>query len=73
MREKSSTPLRCPICTKGRLVDLGPQTDRSKLKLIGPLRLDEADLIAKCPKCGEKIGIKLCESEFPFVSTLPCN
>lgn len=51
--------IHCPLCQKGRVVDVAAGTDLAKVKLYGPLQADQAQLFLKCPKCGQQIGISL--------------
>ena len=49
--------LRCPLCGKGRIADI-------------PSGAEHPDLIAKCPKCGEQIGITvLTPDAHPLIHT----
>lgn len=47
----------CPICGRGRILDAVNDVSAVKLQLFGPRHLDKAEWIAKCPKCGNQIGI----------------
>lgn len=47
----------CPVCGRGRLLDAVNSASAAKIKLYGPRHLDKAEWIAKCPKCGNLIGI----------------
>lgn len=47
----------CPVCGKGRLLDAVNRASAAKLHLYGPRQLAKAQWIAKCPKCGNQIGI----------------
>ncbi len=49
--------LRCPVCAKGRIADVPAEASLSQYQLFAMGRERPADLIAKCPKCGEQIGI----------------
>ena len=49
--------LRCPLCGKGRIADIPSGAEQSQYKLFDLHRAEHPDLIAKCPKCGEQIGI----------------
>lgn len=53
----STIRIICPICGKGRLLDAVDDTCAAKLELYGPRHLNKAEWIAKCPKCGNLIGI----------------
>lgn len=56
MRE-NTVHIRCPVCSKGRLLDAVDQASAAKLRLYGPRQLAKALWIVKCPKCGTQIGI----------------
>ena len=49
--------LRCPLCGKGRIGDIPSGAEQSQYRLFALHRAEHPDLIAKCPKCGEQIGI----------------
>ena len=49
--------LRCPLCGKGRIADIPSGAEQSQYRLFALHRAEHPDLIAKCPKCGEQIGI----------------
>lgn len=55
-------PVHCPLCMKGRVIDVAAGVDMSKLMLYGPLQSHKAQLFSKCPKCGQQIGITLISS-----------
>ena len=57
-----SQPLRCPLCERGRVIDAGPRASVSQFTLYGPQYVQHAQLIAKCPNCGNQIGITLSDS-----------
>ena len=50
-------PLRCPVCQKGRIVDIPAAAVMSQYRLFAMGSNAPADIIAKCPKCGAQIGI----------------
>ena len=54
-----SQPLRCPLCERGRVIDAGPRASVSQFTLYGPQYIQNAQLIAKCPNCGNQIGISM--------------
>lgn len=51
--------IRCPLCLRGRLLDVAEGTSLPRLDLYGPLQADHAQMFLKCPKCGQQIGISL--------------
>ena len=57
MKYSDSAVARCPVCGKGRVIDIGPKANADQFVLCGPGSVSQATLIAKCPKCGQKIGI----------------
>lgn len=57
MGQAYSRPIRCPICRQGRVIDAGPKAEISDFTLLTRKHISQAVLIAKCPKCGQKIGI----------------
>ena len=59
MGKEYAQPIRCPICGRGRVIDTGPKAKRSELTLLTQRHMDQAMLITKCPKCGQKVGIVL--------------
>lgn len=58
-----SQPLRCPLCGRGRVIDMGPMASTGQFMLCGPEYVQHAQLIAKCPKCGHQIGIRIIQHE----------
>lgn len=52
-------PVHCPVCLKGRVIDISASMDRSRLMLYGPRQSQEAQFYSKCPKCGLQIGISV--------------
>ena len=54
-----SQPLRCPLCERGRVIDAGPRASVSQFTLYEPQYIQNAQLIAKCPNCGNQIGISM--------------
>lgn len=61
MKHSDSIAARCPVCGKGRVIDIGPKANVGQFVLCGPGSVNQAVLIAKCPKCGQKVGIMLRE------------
>lgn len=61
MKHSDSIAARCPVCGKGRVIDIGPKANAGQFVLCGPGNVSQAVLIAKCPKCGQKVGIILRE------------
>ena len=61
MKHSDSIAARCPVCGKGRVIDIGPKANAGQFVLCGPGSVNQAVLIAKCPKCGQKVGIMLRE------------
>ena len=59
-----SQPLRCPLCERGRVIDAGLMASVSQFTLYGPQYVQHAQLIAKCPKCGNQIGISMIRQEY---------
>mgnify|MGYP001706112008 CR=1 FL=1 len=59
MRKEYAQPIRCPLCGRGRVIDAGPKIKTSEFTLLTQNHIDQAMLITKCPKCGEKVGIIL--------------
>ena len=57
MEKETRKILRCPVCAKGRIADVPVEASLSQYRLFAMEREQPADLIAKCPKCGEQIGI----------------
>ena len=51
--------VRCPLCLKGRLIDLAVTADPSKLTLYGPQQSNQAQMFLKCHKCGQQIGLSI--------------
>lgn len=51
--------IRCPLCLRGRLLDVAEGANLPRLALYGPLQADHAQMFLKCPKCGQQIGISL--------------
>lgn len=51
--------VHCPLCHKGRVVDIAAEIDLSRVKIYGPPQADKAQFFLKCPKCGQQIGISL--------------
>ena len=54
----------CPQCGKGRLLDAVSNASAAKVQLYGPRHLDKAEWIAKCPKCGNQIGIAIVKTKY---------
>ncbi len=62
--------LRCPLCGKGRIADIPSGAEQSQYRLFALHRAEHPDLIAKCPKCGEQIGITvLTPDAHPLIHT----
>ena len=62
--------LRCPLCGKGRIADIPSGAEQSQYRLFALHRAEPPDLIAKCPKCGEQIGITvLTPDAHPLIHT----
>ena len=57
MKENGTQAVRCPLCRKGRIIDAASGTDVSRLRLYSPRQARKAEWFAKCPKCGEQIGL----------------
>ena len=57
MGKEKHNILRCPICAKGRVADIPARTNPAQYQLFPMQPNNHADLISKCPKCGEQIGI----------------
>ena len=54
----------------GRIADAPMEADLSQYHLFGMREGEYADLIAKCPKCGEQIGITvLTPDAHPLIHT----
>lgn len=51
--------VHCPLCQKGRVVDVAAGIELSRVKIYGPLQADKAQLFLKCPKCGQQVGVSL--------------
>ena len=64
MRYIRRQSIRCPLCEKGRVIDVGPEGRINQFILYGPQNIQHAQLIAKCPNCGSQIGITLSDSKF---------
>ena len=60
MRHKRyGKPIFCPVCFKGRVIDIAIGLDISRLVLYAPHQAHKAQLFSKCPKCGHQIGISV--------------
>ena len=57
MVKETRRSLRCPVCEKGRIADIPAEAALSQYRLVAIERGDPADIITKCPKCGQQIGI----------------
>ena len=57
MVKETRKPLRCPVCARGRIADIPAEAALSQYRLVAVGRGDPADIITKCPKCGQQIGI----------------
>lgn len=58
-KHQGRKPVHCPVCTRGRVIDIATGMDRSKLALFGPHQSQNAQFFSKCPKCGLQIGISV--------------
>lgn len=54
----SAIAVRCPVCHKGRLMDVAEGTDISQMQLSGSEQFARCQCYIKCPKCGRRIGVK---------------
>lgn len=52
-------PMRCPVCPAGRIIDLAPNMDASRVMLYGPQDSDKAMFFCKCSRCKSQIGVAL--------------
>ena len=52
-------PLRCPICTSGRLVDVTNAIAPDNILLFYGAEVVKGQLASKCPKCKHQIGITI--------------
>ena len=57
MVKETRKSLRCPVCERGRIADVPAEAALSQYRLVAMKRGDPADLITKCPKCGQQISI----------------
>ena len=57
MTDKELRAIYCPVCHRGRILDVASQTDPAHLRLFGPRQSVKAEWFTKCPKCGSQIGI----------------
>lgn len=48
--------LLCPVCAKGRVLDVADKMGASRIRLLRPENAEQADWFVKCPKCGAQIG-----------------
>lgn len=51
------TPLYCPKCGRGHVLDAKSVAEASRVVLYGPDDANLADLFVKCPACKEQIGL----------------
>ena len=58
-RDRYGKPILCPVCFKGRVIDIAHGFDISRLMLFAPHQAHKAQLFSKCPKCGHQIGISV--------------
>lgn len=58
-QENVRRAVRCPLCQKGRLLDVAVRTDLPKLILYGPSQSELSQIFLKCPKCGQQIGLAI--------------
>lgn len=74
MEKEARKSLRCPVCPKGRIVDIPAEAIMSQYRLFAMGKDDSADLIAKCPKCGTQIGIViLYRPPLPVAAAVQCG
>lgn len=52
-------PAYCPVCTKGRIIDLAPGLDSSRVVLHQPQDSEGALFFCKCSRCKNQIGVSL--------------
>lgn len=56
----SRYPRYCPVCARGRVVDVPMLADRNtEICLLKPGQDEQAVLFVKCPKCKNQIGVGL--------------
>lgn len=53
----SRYPRYCPVCSRGRVVDVS--VGDIEIRLLKPGQDEQAVLFVKCPKCKNQIGIGL--------------
>lgn len=51
--------IRCPLCQKGRLLDVAVRADLPKLVFYDPSQAELSQMFLKCPKCGQQIGLSV--------------
>jgi len=52
-------PIKCPVCNKGKIIDVLKDIPYLSIRVYPPLLCDSAKYFVKCPKCGEQIGISI--------------
>ncbi len=54
----TTRPLMCPVCKKGRLLDINIEIEAKTIEKERIPNGDKVDFYAKCWKCSHEIGIK---------------
>jgi phage FluMu protein Com len=50
-------PIKCPMCKRGKLMEITKVIAPFNVKMYKPPEYDSAEILIKCPKCGKLIGI----------------
>ena len=73
MVKETRRSLRCPVCERGRIADVPAGAALSQYRLVAMKIGDPADLITKCPKCGQQISIVILHHPPLHVADAVCN
>lgn len=55
----STKKMFCPVCNRGRILDVSLRHQGGKIKVHKPEEADRADYFLKCGLCKSQIGISI--------------